>query len=1130
MILFLALIKIKQCFSQIRLYLISILAVATFFLIFTPNAFAEGSKDMVADGGDRPYTEWASATTADIIRQTLLKVYVEKGETVYFGSSVPTSQNNPNDIVYRSPFGSQNGSCDVLATGFGLIDTVTKETAGPLPLTAGGYTPCTFVATETGIYEFEMRAPSSSGNPPGNLLTTAAFSTGGTQNSGVSAWDITVVDPVQGAKKGRVFTSYVAMNMGSNNVAPNLNSDFYIQTKDGYLYRTDMNGVDPFGFVFFSSNRGFVDNDGSTLYHSTIATSNAMDPFSGNAKVQRPDVPDTDTNVTHTVFFNPPDPSTLIALGIPTAPVLPPKPTNFEFVGGTGGSGNQTKVGIGGNFTFDVTIGGSYQIIIDVNNNGVFGDANDRFLQNPALPGNNYVSWDGKDSAGVDLLPLPSNAPYKAQIIIRVGEYHFPMLDAENNPNGFIIELQNAPAPYPTILKDINNNPINKYTVYYNDDNYTTSNGTTVNLNGTGATNPRNALLGINSLTNNGEHEFNSTYGDFKGIDTWTFFPSEPVFADIVITTTNVANVRATKSVQFLTDSDSDTQLTVGDVVKYSVTYSNLNTGDTVPAIDFTIEDNLPPQLTYVPGSATITNQTAGNTIALNPSYNGSGTLTTLNAQGLRVDDTITITFSATINSQNNGNPIYNQARGTFKTPDNPNAAQGKVFTDAISPVTSSDPPVLGNYVTQLVDDGKNVGNDPSNTADDDPTLIKVQFANVKGTKSAFFLTDADSNGQVTLNDIIRYEITYNNLNLGTTLDTVNFTINDILQPQLTYVAGSATIINQTTAVPITLNGSYNGTLANSALTNPGTLGVDESITIQFNAKITKGSSTNTIPNQANAIFSTLNSTLVSTQLSDANDSGGIKGDPPLVGQFFTQKVDDLVDTGNDNNNTGDDDPTLITVLVPPIPNILLLKRITGVYRDRTPVVTNFLQPFSQFNEDPTDSVDDPSAWVSNQWPDSNQGGTFSDNIYLRGAVDGGEVESDDEIEFTIYFVSNGTVNPQNTILCDLVPKNLDFVANAYGSGKGIAFAFDDVNGDLLPDTGQIPTEPNQYYSNNSDGDKGKFFSPGTDATATCGPTFTVGANTNGIIAVDVGSLRQATGQGTPTNSYGFIRFRAKVK
>jgi len=1088
---------------------------------------------MVEDGGDRPYTEWASALTAGIVRQTLLKVYVEQGETVYFGSSVPTSQNNPNDIVYRSPFGGQNGSCDVLATGFGFIDTVDKETDGPSPLKATGYTPCTFVATETGIYEFEMRAPSLTGNPPGNLLTTAAFSTGPTQNSGVSAWDITVVDPVQGKKEGRVFTSYVAMNMGSNNAAPNLNSDFFIQTKDGYLYRTDMNGVDPFGFIFFSSNRGFVDADGSTLYHSTDARpDNTLNTFFGGAKVQRPDVPDTDTNVTHTVFFNPPDPSTLIALGIPTAPVLPPKPTNFEFVGGTGGSGNQTKVGVGGNFSFDVTIGGSYQIIIDVDDNGVFGDGNDRFLQNPALPGHNYVSWDGKDSAGIDLLPLPLNAPYKAQIIIRVGEYHFPMLDAENNPNGFIIELQNAPAPYPTILKDINGNPIDRYTVYYNDSNYTTSNGTFVDLSTGGTpTNPRNALLGINSLTNSGEHEFNSGYGDFKGIDTWTFFPSDPVYADIVITTTNVANVRATKSVQFLTDNDGDSQLTVGDVVKYSVTYNNMNTGDTVPAIDFTIEDNLPPQLTYN-NDATIASQTADNTITLNPSYNGSGTLTTLNAQGLRVNDTITITFTATINSQNNGNPIYNQAKGTFKTPDNPNAAQGKVFTDAISPVTSSDPPILGNYVTQLVDDGKNVGNDPSNTADDDPTLIKVRFANVKGTKSAFFLTDADSNGQVTLNDTIRYEITYNNLDLGTTLDAVNFTINDILQPQLTYVAGSATIINQTATVPITLNNSYNGTLANSALTNPGTLGVGESITIQFNAKITKGSSTNTIPNQANAIFSTLNSTLVSTQLSDANDTNDVnnKGNPPLLSQFFTQKVDDLIDTGNDNNNTGDDDPTLITVLVPPTPNILLLKRITGVYRDRTPVVTNFLQPFSQFNEDPTDFVDDPTAWVSNQWPDSHPGGTFRDNIYLRGAVDGGEVQSEDEIEFTIYFVSNGTVNPQNTILCDLVPKNLEFVANAYGSGKGIAFAFDDLNGDLLPDTGQIPTEPNQYYSNNIDGDGGDFIPPGTNATATCGPTFTAGANTDGIIAVDLGSLRQATGPGTPSNSYGFIRFRAKVK
>ncbi len=125
-----------------------------FFLCILGNniqpSWAEGSKELISNGGYRPYLEWSDLTAGGIVRKTTLKVYVEAGETVNLGSSVTTSFSNPQDIVYRSPFGGQNASCDVLATGFGFIDTLAKETAGPSP-NSGGYTPCSFVATETGI-------------------------------------------------------------------------------------------------------------------------------------------------------------------------------------------------------------------------------------------------------------------------------------------------------------------------------------------------------------------------------------------------------------------------------------------------------------------------------------------------------------------------------------------------------------------------------------------------------------------------------------------------------------------------------------------------------------------------------------------------------------------------------------------------------------------------------------------------------------------------------------------------------------------------------------------------------------------------------------------------------------------
>jgi uncharacterized repeat protein (TIGR01451 family) len=496
---------------------------------------AEGSREMVADGGDRPFTEWAGSTTAGIPRQTLLQVYVQAGETIYLGSSVhasaydPPDDNDPGDIVYRTPSGDL-GTCDVLSSGFGFIDTVDKETAGPAPVASGGYTPCEVNATETGFYEVEFWAPSLSGNPP-TRTATEAFPTGSNQNSGVAAWDITVANASGVAQPGRVFTSYVALNMGSN--GQNLASAFYIQTWDGYLYRTDMNDVDPYGFIFYGNSKGFLDSDGTILYHSVVATENTLSNFTGGATVQYPTAlnnPATN-DYTHLIFFNPPDSLTLAALGI-APPIAPQPPADFRFVGDQR-SDNQTLEGAGGYFEFTVPGGSSYRIILDTNTDGVFDTSTDVVLEDVLVAGYNRVDWDGNDASGN---PLPTRTePYDARIVIRSGEYHFPMLDAEFNQSGFIIQMLNAPVQFPA-LEDSTGQQIGPFTVYYNDSNYSTANGLNVSLDGSGATTPRDASQGIDSSS--GEHEFSNRYGDFKGIDTWAYFPSEAVIAPVIVTDT----------------------------------------------------------------------------------------------------------------------------------------------------------------------------------------------------------------------------------------------------------------------------------------------------------------------------------------------------------------------------------------------------------------------------------------------------------------------------------------------------------------------------------------------------------------------------------------------------------------
>ncbi|AFY56042.1 conserved repeat protein [Rivularia sp. PCC 7116] len=683
---------------------------------------AEGSKELVFQGGDRPYIEWSNRETAKISRKTLLKVVVKNGETVNLGSSVHNSFDG-RDIVFRGPIPSTTEQiCDVKRLdqgGEGLIDKTAKETAGPLP-NPDGYTPCQFTVDSTGIYEVEFHSPNPDGGDPPAKSTSEDFPTDNQQQMTVAAWDITVRDEDGNTKNGRVFTNYLAMNMGT--VEKSLNSNFFIQTKDGFLYKTSMNGIDPFGFIFFANSRGFIDQtDNSTLYHSANAGQNnfSLDPFLGNVQVQRPDVEDTNTDITHLVFFNRPDAETLNQLNIPLVPAIPITPTNFKFTGGNGGSGNQTVVGVGGNFSFDSTSPGSYEIIIDTDKDNIFDPSKDTVLQNIVTVGSNVVRWDGQDGQGNNLPPRINNDPYDARIRLRTGEYHFPMLDVESNSNGFVIEMLNAPTAFPVG---------NRFTVYYNDENYTTSNGTDVDLSGSGASNPRNASIGVDS--NGGAHKFSNNYGDFKGIDTWAYFPSEATSTNLIITDDKSANVRGTKSVRFLEDKDNSGTVTVGDTVEYTITYSNQSPDFQTDATNFIIQDTLPPQLTY--NNSEIVSKTDGNNIILNSSYSGSGALS--NSGTLRVNDEIIIKITATINNDNDGDSINNQANATFNTNDS-SATSGTALTDADSAgATQDNPPTQGNPFKQIDDDSQNTGNDPSNTADDEPTIITVEKTVVTGS------------------------------------------------------------------------------------------------------------------------------------------------------------------------------------------------------------------------------------------------------------------------------------------------------------------------------------------------------------------------------------------------------------
>jgi uncharacterized repeat protein (TIGR01451 family) len=213
--------------------------------------------------------------------------------------------------------------------------------------------------------------------------------------------------------------------------------------------------------------------------------------------------------------------------------------------------------------------------------------------------------------------------------------------------------------------------------------------------------------------------------------------------------------------------------------------------------------------------------------------------------------------------------------------------------------------------------------------------------------------------------------------------------------------------------------------------------------------------------------------------------------------------------------------------IAPPIasdPKLLLVKRITAI----NPSQPDTIQ-FNNFVDD-TGTTDDNNA----KWPDSDSNPSNNINTYLRGATNVAQIKPGDEVEYTIYFLSNGDAEAKNVKLCDVVPDNMTFVANSYATNFGMALA---LNGTTLP------TTSNKNLSNALGDDEGDFYSPGTNPSVATSCKKTNPNNANSLITVDSTNnlsgavlinlstpLPPATGSGTPTNSYGFIRFRAKVK
>lgn len=346
---------------------------------------------------------------------------------------------------------------------------------------------------------------------------------------------------------------------------------------------------------------------------------------------------------------------------------------------------------------------------------------------------------------------------------------------------------------------------------------------------------------------------------------------------------------------------------------------------------------------------------------------------------------------------------------------------------------------------------------------DPDPTPLQVTANPTIGVaKTANSITDlGNSNFQLTYNIVVQNlgNIDLNNLqlteNLSNTFGTTPFTVNRV----------------SSSPGNLTPNSNFNGITDTNLLTGTDTLAVGETKTIELVITITPGNNLGPYENQVEA---TAQSPAGSTR--DTSTSG------------FNPDPD------NDGDPTNNNDPTPLDLSTSPAtePRLRLVKRITNVTRGGVPLSDI---DFNRVVDNPNDTNDNASGW--SQLPERLLG------VPQLGSET--SLQSGDDVEYTVYFLSDGSQSVTNTRICDPIPLGTTFISDSFGAGSGIL---------LNQNSTQTP------QTNVLDADQGTFAPPLTPVTSPCpNPN-----NPNGSVSLQLGDISN-----TAPNNVGFVRFRVKI-
>ena len=299
------------------------------------------------------------------------------------------------------------------------------------------------------------------------------------------------------------------------------------------------------------------------------------------------------------IFFGTPADATLTALGIPLAPTAPTM-SALSFAGNVGGS--TSSIGAGGTFSYTANVSGVYDIVIS--RDGVNfdpGASQNRSLNGVRAAGAQSVVWDGKDNSGAD---FPVGTNFAVRSSLHAGEYHFPLIDAENSTRGGpTFTLLNPPGGVCPFGGSCT-------TAFFDDRGYTTvgPNAATV-----GPAPPPNApLCGVapppapyhsdpvtgfdtsgslrafgSDTGGNSNVPCTGSFGDVKGLDMWTFFLSTTASSALDIVDSADLSIVKTHTGSF----------TVGEGAAYTLTVANAGHAASGAV---TVTDALPAGIVFV--------------------------------------------------------------------------------------------------------------------------------------------------------------------------------------------------------------------------------------------------------------------------------------------------------------------------------------------------------------------------------------------------------------------------------------------------------------------------------------------------------------------------------------------------